>query len=497
MFVQVKHKGWPYVFVVAIATIPKDSELLISYGDGYWEGLRNSMRNKEETAAKLQIAIGILQDVRSDQHMRKPTSRSGVGARPSLGGQASRPPPAAAYTDRAGCRRSEGGAEPRPRQCTDDHNRVEQLERSLQELQVKLAERREELTTKEEECEQLRSSASAREQRSEKIFEELRVKLTAKEEECEQLRSPASAREQRSEKTFEELRVKLTAKEEECEQLRFPASADKQQSGESPQELQVQLAAQKEDCKQLRLSASADKKPSEASTHTEDVTRRQSAERRAEVTRAQTSAEAAPAPKRKSAATTNGNGESHRMFPESHRMFPESHRMFPESHRMFPESHRMFPESHRCGGHKRERFGVAGGASKRPKVTTVPDDRAQSKAWEWQKETAEGVPECQKTDGRRWQCAHPAGGGSKCCEKHNRTAARSISVPDRVDGEEVVECILDHKESDWGWEFLVRWKGYSDKDNTWEPPSSFEDEDGTQNYVLVEYLRQHPELSDK
>ena len=35
MFVEVHHRGWPYVFVVATTQIPEGSELLLSYGEDY------------------------------------------------------------------------------------------------------------------------------------------------------------------------------------------------------------------------------------------------------------------------------------------------------------------------------------------------------------------------------------------------------------------------------------------------------------------------------
>ncbi|KAK3255985.1 hypothetical protein CYMTET_34857 [Cymbomonas tetramitiformis] len=48
MFLEVYHKDWPYVFVVAVDDIARDTELLISYGDDYWEGWRQVKRNHTE-----------------------------------------------------------------------------------------------------------------------------------------------------------------------------------------------------------------------------------------------------------------------------------------------------------------------------------------------------------------------------------------------------------------------------------------------------------------
>ena len=53
-----------------------------------------------------------------------------------------------------------------------------------------------------------------------------------------------------------------------------------------------------------------------------------------------------------------------------------------------------------------------------------------------------------------------------------------------------VETIEDCKEIDGKTMYLVKWKGYSHKENTWEPPEHF-----TDRKLLARYHRQHPPSS--
>ena len=53
-----------------------------------------------------------------------------------------------------------------------------------------------------------------------------------------------------------------------------------------------------------------------------------------------------------------------------------------------------------------------------------------------------------------------------------------------------VETIEDYKEIDGKIMYLVKWKGYSHKENTWEPPEHF-----TDRKLLARYHRQHPPSS--
>ena len=55
-----------------------------------------------------------------------------------------------------------------------------------------------------------------------------------------------------------------------------------------------------------------------------------------------------------------------------------------------------------------------------------------------------------------------------------------------------MECLVDHYKDDEGnWQFLVKCKGFTESENTWEPASSF-----VHGYTtgFRNYLRTHPEI---
>ena len=55
-----------------------------------------------------------------------------------------------------------------------------------------------------------------------------------------------------------------------------------------------------------------------------------------------------------------------------------------------------------------------------------------------------------------------------------------------------VERLVDHsKDAEGNWRFLVKYKGFPESENTWEPPSSF-----VLGYTtgFRNYLRAHPEI---
>ena len=66
--------------------------------------------------------------------------------------------------------------------------------------------------------------------------------------------------------------------------------------------------------------------------------------------------------------------------------------------------------------------------------------------------------------------------------EHAETAQRR----DEVDDMEVtyeVEAILRHRETPDGREFLIRWKGYSDEDDSWEPLGHLDDGEMLKSYL--------------
>jgi len=63
------------------------------------------------------------------------------------------------------------------------------------------------------------------------------------------------------------------------------------------------------------------------------------------------------------------------------------------------------------------------------------------------------------------------------------SALKVISADPVLDSESyVVDVILNHRSATLGYEYLVRWKNYSKKHDTWEPATSFDDEATIVNY---------------
>jgi len=56
-------------------------------------------------------------------------------------------------------------------------------------------------------------------------------------------------------------------------------------------------------------------------------------------------------------------------------------------------------------------------------------------------------------------------------EPYRMREGREIPAPIEIDGEEEweIEQILDHKDTAQGTQYLVKWKGFSTAENTWEP----------------------------
>jgi hypothetical protein len=45
-----------------------------------------------------------------------------------------------------------------------------------------------------------------------------------------------------------------------------------------------------------------------------------------------------------------------------------------------------------------------------------------------------------------------------------------------------IDLIIDHRGKPGQYEYLIKWKGYSDEDNTWEPAVNFIDDKCIQDY---------------
>ncbi|XP_032366039.1 chromobox protein homolog 1-like, partial [Etheostoma spectabile] len=83
---------------------------------------------------------------------------------------------------------------------------------------------------------------------------------------------------------------------------------------------------------------------------------------------------------------------------------------------------------------------------------------------------------------RRWQAGDRAGKKGKKEEEE----------PAAVKEEEyVVEKVLDRRVVKGRVEFLLKWKGFSDEENTWEP------QDNLDLDLFAEYMQKHKEMEEK
>uniref|UniRef100_A0A8D0D4X3 Chromobox 1 n=1 Tax=Sander lucioperca TaxID=283035 RepID=A0A8D0D4X3_SANLU len=83
--------------------------------------------------------------------------------------------------------------------------------------------------------------------------------------------------------------------------------------------------------------------------------------------------------------------------------------------------------------------------------------------------------------------------GKKAEEEEEQPAAPPAAAAEEEEEEAYeVEQILDHRVVKGRVEFLLKWKGFSDEDNTWEPQDNLDGPDH-----IAEYMQKHKEKEEK